>query len=221
MSAQRLTLSFGLTHPCPRIETRQGHRPLVAQPEAGFTLVELLIVMPFLLIVTTLMMVTLTTAYGAASQVQSTSNASSQVTLAFMTLDSEIRYAADINEPGADSSNPPNYYVEFESSWETNPTCTQLEYANSTGQLLQRSWTPPASAPTGWQILASGMQTSISSDPFSLADPQGSPWQLSVGPIWAVSGTGSTKGKAESSFTVTALDTTENSVSQGVCGGTP
>ena len=160
LGTQRLALSFGVTHPGPRMETRQGHRPPVAPPEAGFTLVELLIVMPFLLIVTTLMMVTLSTAYGAASQVQSTSNASSQVTLAFMTLDSEIRYAADINEPGSDASSPPNYYVEFESNWEQSPTCTQLEYANSAGKLLQRSWIPPASAPSGWQILASGMQTS-------------------------------------------------------------
>jgi len=222
MSAHRIVLSFGVADPRQRIETRQGQSTLAAQSEAGFTLVELLVVMPFLLIVTALVMWTLVTAYGAQSQVQNTSNASSQVTLAFMALDGEIRYAANINQPGADSNN--NYYVEFESAWTQNtqgqPTCTQLEYANSAGELLQRSWLANASAPTGWQVLASGLQTSISNDPFSLSAPQSSPWQLSV-TLSAVSGTGSTKGRANSAFTITALDTTGSSSDTDVCGGTP
>jgi hypothetical protein len=184
--------------------------------------------MPFLFIVTSLVMWTLVSAYGGASQVQNTSNASSQVTLAFMTLDDEVRYAADINLQGQYSS---NYYVEFESDWTQNTTpaestCTGLEYDNSTGQLLQRSWLINASPPTGWQVLASGLQTSISTDPFTVLAPgvtgydQGSPFQLSV-TLSALSGAGSSKGTAQSSFTITALDTTENSVDTGVCQGTP
>ena len=147
------------------------------------------------------------------------------MTLAFMTLDGEIRYATDINEPGQDSYNPPDYYVEFESDWtqstEGYSRCTQLEYT-STGNLQQRSWSATGPVPTGgWQLLASGLQTTpAATNPFSLSTPQGSPWQLSI-TISAVSGTGSSKGTAQSSFTITSLDTTANSTSQGVCGGTP
>jgi type II secretory pathway pseudopilin PulG len=186
--------------------------------------VELLVVMPFLLIMSGLVMWTLATAYGAQSQVQNASNASSQVTLAFMQLDSEIRYAADINTPWQSSN---NYLVAFESDWKQNAQgqslCTQLKYDTSTGRLLQGSWYPPATAPTGWQVLASGLQTSVPIDPFSLSTPQGSPWLLSIGtqnaPIWAVGGTGLSTGKAESRFTIAALDTTSSSKDQGVCGG--
>lgn len=195
-------------------------------PEAGFTLVELLVVTPVLLIVTGLVLSTLISAYGAESSVQSASQASSQVTLAFMELDGEIRYAADINVPGSYNS---NYYVEWESDWTQNtqnePTCTQLEYNNASGALQQRSWLENASAPATWQVLASGLKTSISTDPFSLSAPSGSPWQLSVS-LTSVMGSGASQGTAQSSFTVTSLDTTSSS-SDGtgsepaVCGGTP
>jgi len=189
--------------------------------EAGFTLVELLVVMPALLIVTSLAMVTLVTAYKSGSIVQSTSSSSNQVDLAFITLDGEVRYAADINTPGADSG---NYYVEWESDWTQNTLgysqCTQLEYT-TTGVLQQRSWDASDSVPTaGWNTLASGLQTGISSDPFSLSTTQGTPWQLTIS-LTALSGSGRTAASTQSKFTITSLDTDSSSVSSGVCGGTP
>ena len=165
----------------------------------------------------------LASSYGAESQALASSRASSQVTLAFLALDSEIRYASEINVPGQDSSTPPNYYVEFQSSWNTNaqdePQCTQLEYNNAGGELEQRSWYVGGTAPAGWQVLASSLKTSVSSDPFSLSDAA-SPWQLSM-TIGSVVSSGSTEGAAQSSFTITAVDTTASSTSQNVCGGTP
>lgn len=192
------------------------HRAAPADREAGFTLVELLVVVPLLLVVTTLVLSTLMTAYAAESKVQATSQASSQVTTAFMELDNEIRYAADINVPGTYNN---NYYVEFESAWTQNASqaqslCTQLEYSTSNGTLQQRSWLSNASAPSTWQPLATGLKTSLGTDPFSLSAPATSLWQLSI----ALS---SATGAAQSSFTITALDTTTSSTSQGVCGGTP
>jgi len=204
-------------------QSRADSRALAAHSEAGFTLVELLVVMPFLLIVTGLAFSTLASAYTAETQNLAASQASSQVTLAFMALDSEMRYASAINVPGQDSSSPPNYYVEFQSSWKTNaqdaPDCTQLEYNNSNGELQQRSWYLGGTAPTGWQVLATALQTSVSSDPFTLSDAA-SPWQLSM-TMSSVVSSGATEGTAQSSFTITALDTTASSASQNVCGGTP
>ena len=223
-----------------RLQRRQA-RPrgteLPEGSEAGFTLVELLVVMPFLIIVTALVMWSLVDAYGAGSEVQSTSQSSSEVTLAFMTLEGEIRYAADINEPGNDTNSPPDYYVEFESTWTQNTLgysqCTELEYTSG-GVLQQLQWNAADSAPTtGWKPLASGLETTTSlsdnpfyssstasTDPFYLSSPQDSPWELSFY-LTAVTGSGSTKGNAQSEFTITSLDTTESSVSQDVCGGTP
>lgn len=195
--------------------------PALAPAEAGFTLVELMVVLPILVVVMILVLSTLVTAYGAESGVQATTEASSQVTLAFMQLDSELRYAADINQPGSYNN---NYYVEFESSWtqstQGQALCTQLEYNNASGTLQQRSWLANATAPTGWQVLASGLKTSVSADPFSLSAPSASPWQLSV-VLSSVMSAGHSSGTAQSSFTITALDTTTSSTSQGVCGGTP
>ncbi len=212
---------------------RRGVKRAPGPPsEAGFTLVEILIVIPVLIVVTSLVLTTLMSAYGAESRVQSTAQASSQVTLAFMALDTGIRYAADINQPGQDSDSPPDYFVEFQSDWtqdtqtqitEGQPVCTQVEYDNSTGELLQRSWDADDSVPTGstgWEVLASELKTPLSSDPFSLSTPQSSPWQLTVA-ISAVVGSGSSKGTAQSDFTITSLDTTSSSSDEGICGGTP
>jgi len=220
---QKMELASGRNHRLQIIRTRCTPAPRAPRAEDGFTLVELMVVLPFLLIVTTLVLSTVVTAYGAESRVQSTSQSSSQVTLAFLSLDDEVRYATDINQPGQDSSSPANYYVEFESDWNTNsqgePGCTQLEYNNSGGELQQRSWYVGATIPTGWQVLASALTTSISTDPFVLSD-QAAPWQLSF-KISSAAVDGGSTGNAQSSFTITALNTSSNSSSSNVCGGTP
>jgi type II secretory pathway pseudopilin PulG len=223
--AHHIALSSALADPHQAPQAIRTGRKLVARSEDGFTLVELLVVMPFLIIVTTLVLSTVVTAFGAESRVQATSQSSSQVTLAFLALDSEVRYASDINQPGQDTSNPPNYYVEFDSDWNTNaqgePDCTQVEYNNSSGNLQQRSWYSGGSVPTGWQVVASGMQTSVSTNPFSLSDVA-SPWQLTITITSVTStGAGSIAGTAQSSFTSTALNTSADSTDENVCGGTP
>ena len=131
------------------------------RPEDGFTLVELLVVMPFLLIVTALVLTTVVTAFGAQSaRDKRRLQSSSQVTLAFIALDGELRYASDINQPGQDRTTP-QLLRRSRFDWKTNsqgePQCTQLEYDNSSGNLQQRSWYLGGTVPTGWQVLASGL----------------------------------------------------------------
>jgi len=184
--------------------------------------VELAVVVPIFVVVTALVLVTLVTAYAAESSVQATTQAGSQVTLAFMDLDNEVRYAADINQPGSYNN---NYYVELQSNWTQNAaqgqdTCTQLEYNNSSGVLEQHSWLVNATPPTGWQVLASDLKTSVASNPFSLSAPTGTPWQLSV-TLAAAASVGQATRTAQSAFTLTSLDTTSTSTDTGVCGGTP
>jgi Flp pilus assembly protein TadG len=192
-----------------------------ARSEDGVTLVELLIVMPFLLIVTGLVMNTLTTAYGAESRVQATSQSSAQVTLAFEALDTEMRYASDVETGQDQTTNPTNYYVWFDSDWNSNsqgaPLCTELDYNNSSGILQQHSWYTGGTVPSGWQALATGLETSDPTSPFTLHD-ESSPWWLQI-TLSSEVVSGSSTGNAQSSFTVTALNTTVNSSNTGVCGG--
>lgn len=198
----------------------------IGDRQAGYTLVELMVTLLCVAIITTMVSLMLLSAYRSESRVSAMSQANSQVTQAFTQLDSEIRYASDINVPGQDSSSPPNYFVEFQSNWtessESYPQCTEVEYDNSTGVLQQQTWllvNAGTVAPGTWQVIASGLKTDLSTDPFSLSDTT-VPWQLAVS-ISSTSGVGATAETAQSSFAFTALNTTGESSSTGVCGGTP
>jgi len=183
---------------------------------------------PFLIIVTMLVFVTLSSAYVDQSRTQGTAQASSQVTLAFLQLDGQIRYATNIGQPVSDGNSPPDYFVKFETpptqSTQSQPVCTQVEYT-STGILQQRSWLANASVPTaGWRAMASGLEPTQSlpaqDTPFSLLSPAyPTPWQLSVN-LTAPSGTKA--AAAQSSFTITSLDTTSTSTNTNAnfCGST-
>lgn len=221
MTSPRIARRFGSSGLRQRVKTRLKRGAEDAPAEDGFTLVELLVVMPFFFIVTTLVMTSMITGYRAESRVQQTSAASSQVITAFMSLDTDIRYASDI-EVGKDSSTPVNYYIVFDSDWNTNasgePACTEIEYNNSSGQLQQRNWYSTLTAPTGWQVLATSLQTSVSTDPFTLSDAD-VPWSVSV-KLNSVANAGNTKAGAQSSFSITALNTSLTSISSGVCGVT-
>lgn len=220
----------------PRIVTRWTGRILgaelkgsqetptaIADRQAGFTLVELMVTSLCLIIVTTMVFLTLVSAYGSESRVSAISQASSQITQAFMQLDSEIGYASDIQYGSSGS----NYFVWFQSPGTTTsqdePQCTEIEYNNSTGVLQQQSWWPTsAAAPGTWRVIASGLETNLSTDPFSWGSGTGpagtAPWQLAV-TLASTSGAGTTAETAHSSFTITALNTNQNSSSTSVCGG--
>jgi len=147
-----------------------------ADPQEGFTLIELLVAMTIFSIVMGMVFAGMMWIVNGEQRVSYASQASAQVEQAFQTLDSEVRYAADINLPGKDSQG--NYWVEFESDWtaaeaSTNsPQCTQLEYNSSAGTLQQREWllntstTAPSTA--GWLVLATNLSTSPSTNPFTL-----------------------------------------------------
>jgi hypothetical protein len=192
-------------------------------------------------------------------RVTNAGQASSQVTEAFMTLDGEVRYAADISTPAESVAAPyaSDYWVEFESDWtissQGSAQCTQLEYNTAAGTLRQRTWllnnsavsgaTPPAS---GWQMLASGLATAPSGNPFSLSKTEpnllnpstpsttvpvsptttvaqetaATPWQLTLS-LSSTQGYGTQAESAQSSFTISALDITSNSTTTDVCGGNP
>ena len=119
-------------------------------------------------------------------EVQATSQASSQVTLAFMALDGEIRYAADINEPGQDTSNPPNYYVEIRIELENELAGRTGLYTTGVRQ-LERGVTAALVVPRWisphW-LAGSGIRdANVCLHRPVLFVGRSAPWQLSVGDL--------------------------------------
>jgi prepilin-type N-terminal cleavage/methylation domain-containing protein len=153
------------------------------RPESGFTLIELLVAMTVMVVVMTLVFVSMNGwVVNSERRVTNMGQASSAVEEAFLTLDGEVRYAADISIPAKSVTAPYSgiYWVEFESDWtipsQGSATCTQLEYNAPAGALQQRTWLVNGSATsgatpatTGWQVLASGLSTAPATNPFSLS----------------------------------------------------
>jgi prepilin-type N-terminal cleavage/methylation domain-containing protein len=204
--------------------------------ESGFTLLELMVAMGVFTIVIILVFANMISVVQSEGRVEAISTASSQIDNAFMQLDSEVRYASDINEP---SDNGGDYFVEFQSDWTTSslgfPQCTQLEYNTSAGTLQQRTWLPgKTTAPDNWQVLASGLSTTPNGNPFTLhtaapdltgsgpsqapggaQDTTATPWQLAMD-LTAGAGNGPTAQTAQSDFTMTALNI-DTTTDEGVC----
>ncbi len=191
----------------------------VSGRESGFTLAELLVAMAIFTIVMTIVSAALVSAYGSESRVKFLAQGSQQVTNAFQQLDGEVRYAADIEAPYASGG---NYFVEFQSDWTISTKgksqCTALEYDNTNGNLQQHTWLLGSSVPSQWQILASGLAKSVTTNPFTLTATKQAPWQLAVA-ITAQQGATEKVPPAQSSFSLTAVNTSKGSLSSGVCGG--
>lgn len=116
--------------PDPRLSPR-GQEPAGATdsgaPERGFTLIELIVTMLILSIVMIVVLNSFTTIMTSQTRQASISKSQSQLALAFIALDQEVRYSTGITTPDQSGS---DYYVEFQ-YW--NPTntaeCAELQYS--------------------------------------------------------------------------------------------
>ena len=103
--------------------------------------------------------------YGMTNATEAMSTAQSQATIAFLRLDTEIRYAAGISTPARVNN---NWYVEYVTTVTGTARCTELRLA--AGQLQRRSW-PLNSTPGAFVPLASGVAAGASTNPFVLVSP--------------------------------------------------
>jgi prepilin-type N-terminal cleavage/methylation domain-containing protein len=139
---------------------------LVRDPgrEDGITLIEMVVAMTLMAIFMTMFTGAMLQVYGSIDRGDATSTVQSQLHVAFLRLDRDIRYASALTTPGTDSGTGYlDMYVEYLTVGTSAKTCSQLRLHLPTGQpgtLQWRSWTYGNSPGPSWSILASGVSTS-------------------------------------------------------------
>lgn len=140
--------------------------------DRGFTLTEVLIAMMVFSLIIALSAVAVTQLARAATDASVRSQSSTNVLLAFQTLDRQVRYSSAINYPGVGTGGAS--YVEFRTLAASSPTgqdlCTQWRYLPTTGILQMRQWRDtPSPALPAWTTKASLVATPASTTyPFQL-----------------------------------------------------
>jgi len=154
-----------------------------------------------------------------ALQTEAIRDSSDNLNIAFLDLDSEVRYASQIWAPYAGTSGD-TWDVLFTSTFDgaATPNCWELQYNDGLGELLQQTWSEGATSAPGFKMLVNGLTGTA--DPFAIvSNTNFEEVQLSV-TLSAASGTGEAYEKTSSSVTFTALNSTGNAAATGTaCGG--
>jgi hypothetical protein len=187
---------------------------VVASGDSGVTLTELIVSMTIMIVVMAMFTTGIIQIYRTVNETESTSIAQSQVNIAFLRLDREIRYASGLSVPlqvGAD------WYVEYVTTNTGVPVCTELRLNVAAGQLQRRTWVQGATplVPSAWLPVASNVS---SPQPFTLlpADATANFHRLRLALV-ATSGKGDTAASAETAVTFTALNTSLSTSGTAVC----
>ncbi len=186
----------------------------IERDERGFTLIEVMVAMVVMTVFMAMFTVSMQQMYRATNKTESLSVAQSQISISFLRLDKEIRYAAGISTPGTVGSDS---YVEYLTTNGSSPLCTQLRLTG-VGRLLQRrTWSQGSSplTPSGWTVLASDV---TSTQPFTYLAPDASfNFQRLRLKFVANSGSGAAATLKQIDVTFTALNTTLTTSSATVC----
>jgi Tfp pilus assembly protein PilV len=182
--------------------------------DAGITLVEVVVSMTILSVVMAMFTGGVLQMYRAANRTEAAATSQSQINIAFLRLDKEIRYAAGISTPGSVASDP---YVEFLTTYTGTPVCTELRLRVAARQLQRRTWAQGSSplTPSPWIPLASDIS---STQPFTLsaADATFNFQRLRL-KLVATSGAGGTATSKQTDVTFTAMNTSLTTSSATVC----
>lgn len=172
----------------------------------GFTIVEMSVAMMIFAILMIMVMAGMTHVLNPTLQTEAIRDSSDQLNLAFLDLDSSVRYASELWEPAAGSSS--DWNVEYESTFGSEPTCTELRYSYSLGELEAATWDQGSTTTPGFKVLASDLTGN--GDPFTVVENANyEKVQLEV-TLSAISGSGASRETTSSSVTFTALDSTSN-----------
>jgi Tfp pilus assembly protein PilV len=174
------------------------------------TLMEILVAMTIMSVVMAAVTTGLVQMFRATTSAESRAIAQSQVSLALLRLDRQIRYASGISVPhlAADGTQLVEYlFVQTGKS-----TCAQLRV--NAQRLQQRTWVSGSFSPTGWITLASGLASAAPFSRVDSTDEQGHQ-RLRIA-LSVVSGSGGTVTTRHGDVAFTALNTDRDS-SAAVC----
>jgi type II secretory pathway pseudopilin PulG len=132
--------------------------------DSGASLIELVVAMGIMTVVMAVFTTAAVKMFRVEDDTETVATAQSQVNLAFLRLDKEIRYATGISVP--DTSR-----VEYLRTDAGGPTCTQLWLDSGAAELNTRSWTRGTTPGTGWTRLASGVTATQPFDRLAAAAP--------------------------------------------------
>jgi hypothetical protein len=182
--------------------------------DGGLTLVDVLVSMTIMTVVMAMFTSGIVQMYGMVNGTDSKSVAQSQVSIALLRLDKDIRYASGISIPYLLSG---NQHVDFLLPTAGSPMCVQLRVA--AGKLQRRTWTwnvnPFAAKP--WVTLASGI---TSPTPFSYTGSTTDiVYQRLTVDLKATAGSGAAVVTRNNKVTYTALNTTAKSTNNDCIAG--
>lgn len=188
--------------------------------DAGITLIEVVTAMSIMSVFMALFTAGILQIYHFTNRNESVSTVRSQVDIAFVRLEKEIRYASAISAPGAIGT---DQYVEYLVTSSGTPTCVGLRLHAATRQLQRRQWQQGESpAADAWRVLASGV-SSPQAFTVSAADATFDYQRLGLD-LTANAGSGRSAASAQVSVTFTALNTSADTPNDAVCTdarGTP
>jgi len=201
---------------------RHRHRLVRDRGERGTTLVEVIVGMSIMTVCGAIFLGSAVTLSRVTAKTQAVTTTASQTNLAYLSLDRTVRYASAIASPGKGASG--NWYVEFRDTTSGSEVCTQLRIDNATKQLGMRTWSAsnPPVVPAVFRQISTGFTNGTAADtsadrPFILkpdplrptsSDSKTAEHQRLLVTLRAVDGFGATSSTSDSSFTLTALNST-------------
>lgn len=198
-----------------------AHRRLLADPERGTTLVEVVVAMTIMVICGSIFTGAVVSLNRTSNQAQAITNAATQNNQAYQTLERTVRYVSAVSTPGTSAG---NWYVELRDTTSGAEICTQLRLNTATQQLQSRSWTvtTPVAA-SAWTPIASGVTnggaaSGTTNQPFALPTQaaRANRQQLRITLI-ARAGPASQPVSSTSSYVLTALNSTMPPPTGAIC----
>jgi len=164
---------------------------------------------------------------SAMNKSQAVNASSSQINIAYLNLDTTVRYASYIGVPAITPGvGTGNWYVEFQSTSSGTEACTQLRVDKTSRQLQSRTWTVPstgATTPSAWLPIASGISNGdavagATTQPFYLVAPgENTVFQQLTINLISPAGPAPSITNSTSSFTFTALNSVIPAPTSSIC----
>ena len=192
--------------------------------DRGITLVEIVVAMMIMSVFMAMFTAGVVQMFHITNANEAAASGQSQVNIAFLRLDREIRYAADISTPSAYLPGA-DFYVEYLTTSTGVSECTGVAVEVATSQLQRRTWiqgTTPL-VPSAWSPFANDVSAPVAPDPdanvvFTLTDPDAVyTFQRLRLSVVATSGSGSTASTKRFGITFTALNSSAVPSGGAIC----